>query len=47
MKVFRTYSRSDVIMQGLKHGHPTFLWQEVTPIIVGWFTGHTLKDDNK
>jgi hypothetical protein len=27
----------------LRKGHPTFLWQGGTHVIVGWFTGHTRK----
>ena len=29
------------------NGHPTFLWQKVAPIIVGWFTSRTWKGNIK
>jgi len=32
---------------GLDHGHPTFLWQRTTPVIVGCFAGRTCKNNNK
>jgi len=31
----------------LKHGHPAFLCQKATPVIVGWFTRRTWKNNNK
>jgi hypothetical protein len=28
----------------VNQGHPTFLWQSSTPVIVGWFVGCTWKN---
>jgi len=28
-------------------GRPVFSWQRTTPVIVGWFTGHLWKENNK
>jgi hypothetical protein len=29
--------------EGISHGYPNFIWQGVTPIILGWFPGYTWK----
>jgi hypothetical protein len=27
------------------NGHPTFFWQNVTPVIAGWFASHPWKNN--
>jgi hypothetical protein len=31
----------------LNHGSPKFLWQKAIPVVVGWFSGHAWKNNNK
>jgi len=36
-----------VCMLAVCHMFPTFVWLRATPIIVGWFMGHTWKNNSK
>jgi len=31
----------------IQHGSPAFSWQRTTPVTVGWFAGHTWKNNDK
>jgi hypothetical protein len=36
-----------IVSKNQNHELPTFLWQRATPILVGWFTGCTCKNNSK